>query len=275
MSDEHVIFEVEDEIATITLNRPEARNALSTEMRLGLSSALSTVKDEAGESIKAVILTGAGGAFCAGGDVKGMGNRSVGGVGQRNRMRMGHHGIDDILNIEIPVISLVDGAAAGAGCNLALLADFVLATPRAFFMQAFARIGLVPDWGGFWILPRLVGLQKARELIYTGRRVYAEEAKEIGMIYGVVDQDRAMEEAREFAGRFRHASTAAIGMAKNILNRSFENDLRSLLEMEASAQSLIRNTDFHREAVRRFAEKEPSLYDWEALEKAAGKTAGD
>jgi len=267
MTYKHILFDISDQIATITLNRPEARNALSLEMRADLSKALEAIREGAGDTVKAVILTGAGGAFCAGGDVKRMGGKVENGVEHRKAMRSAHNRIYDILHMEVPVISLVDGPAAGAGCNLALLADFVFATPRAFFMQAFARIGLVPDWSGFYILPRLVGIQRAKELIYTGRRVYAEEAKELGMVLQIVDQENAMAEAREFAGRFRHASTDAIGVSKNILNQSYNQDFRTLIEMEAMGQSLVRDTDFHREAVRRFKDKDTPLYDWEALSK--------
>ena len=265
MSYNHLQLDISDKIATITFNRSEARNALSEEMRLDIEHALAEVKAKAGEEVKAVILTGAGGHFCAGGDVKGMAERKMTPMDHRTRMRSGHHRIYDILHLELPVISLVDGAAAGAGCNIALLADFVFATPRAFFMQAFARIGLVPDWGGFYILPRLVGQQRAKELIYSGRRVYAEEAKELGMVLEVVGQETAMDETREFASRFTHASTDAIGAAKNVLNQSFNLDFRALMELEVYAQCLVRETDFHKEAVRRFRDKEPPLYNWEKL----------
>lgn len=267
MTYRQILFEIQDQIATITLNRPEARNALSAAMREDLSHALEVIKEAAGGEVKAVILTGADGAFCAGGDVKNMAKRDETGIDHRNHMRSSHNRIYDILHLEVPVISLVDGPAAGAGCNLALMADIVLATPRGFFVQSFARMGLVPDWSGFYILPRLVGLQRAKELIYSARRVYAEEAKELGMILDVVNQESAMEQARELAGRFCHASTAAIGVSKNILNQSFNQDFRTLMEMEAMGQSLVRDTDFHREAVRRFKEKETPLYDWEGLSK--------
>ena len=259
----HIRYEASDDIATITLNRPEARNALSLEMRDDLSTALEDIKTRAGDDIKAVIITGAGGAFCAGGDVKGMANSQLTPIEQRNRMRSGHNRIYDLVHLELPVISLVDGAAAGAGCNLALLADFVFATPRAFFTQAFAKIGLIPDWSGFFILPRLVGMQVAKELVFTGRRVQAEEAKELGLVHTVVGQDTAMEEARAFAQRFCDASTSAIGMAKTILNEAPNQDFRTLLEMEAMGQSLVRETEFHREAVRRFKTKETPLFDWD------------
>jgi 2-(1,2-epoxy-1,2-dihydrophenyl)acetyl-CoA isomerase len=267
MSFTHILFEIRDEIATITINRPEARNALSAEMRDDFRVALKTVKEQAGEEVKALILTGAGGAFCAGGDIKGMGSDERTSLGTRQGLRSDHDVIYDFAHIEVPVISLVDGPAAGAGCNLALAADFIFATPRGMFMQAFGRIGAVPDWGGFWALPRLVGMQKAKELIYTARKVGAEEAKEIGLCMDIVSQENGMEEVREYAGRFRNASTAAIGMSKNILNQSYNLDHRTLLELEADAQGMALVTPYHKAAVQRFKDKEPSQYDWEKLSR--------
>lgn len=273
----HTTFDVTDEIATLTLNRPEAKNALSNEMRVEMDAALAECTARAGDDIKALIITGAGGAFCAGGDVKGMGERSKDPVANRSRMRGSHDTMYQLVHVELPVISLVDGPAAGAGANIALSADFVLGTPRAMFMQAFGRIGLVPDWGGFYVLPRIVGLQKAKELVFTARKVYAEEAKELGLLHQIVGQETAMEEARAFAKQLCKASTSAIGIAKNILNQSYNLDHRTLLELEASAQSVARTSAFHAEAVRRFREKEPSLFDWEALqrEQASVKKAAE
>ncbi len=262
---QQVLFEVSDEIATVTLNRPESLNALSPQMSAELDQALAEVKDGAGKEIKVLIMTGAGRAFCAGGDVKSMNAAPRTPQTMRKGLRGMHQRLYNIANLELPVISLVDGVAAGAGANIALAADFVLATPRAMFMQAFGRIGLVPDYGGMFILPRLVGLQKAKELVFTARKVGAEEARDLGMVHSIVSQESAMAEARTFAGRFRHASTEAIGIAKNILNQSFNLDHRTILELEASGQAVCASTDFHQEAVRRFANKEPALFDWEAL----------
>lgn len=264
-----IIFDVTDKIATITLNRPEARNALAPQMRVELAEAMAHIKEKAGEDIKAVILTGAGGAFCAGGDVKSMGSRLNSASKARAALRDDHQKMFDLMNLELPVISLIDGAAAGAGANIALAADFVLATPRGFLMQAFVRIGLVPDWGGMYILPKLIGLQKAKELVFSGRRVYAEEAKEMGLIYDIVGADTAMKDARAFASRFIDAPTQAIGLAKNIMNQSYSHDYKTILEMEAMAQSIARGADFHKEAIKRFAEKKPALFDWESFEKKA------
>ena len=262
-----IIFDVTDKIATITLNRPEARNALAPQMRVELAEAMDHIKKKAGEDIKVVILTGAGGAFCAGGDVKSMGSRLNSASKARAALRDDHQKMYDLMNLELPVISLIDGAAAGAGANIALAADFVLATPRGFLMQAFVRIGLVPDWGGMYILPKLIGLQKAKELVFSGRRVYAEEAKEMGLIYDIVGADTAMKDARSFALRFIDAPTQAIGLAKNIMNQSYSHDYKTILEMEAMAQSIARGADFHKEAIKRFAEKKPALFDWESFEK--------
>ena len=187
-----ILFEIDEGVAVITLNRPEARNALAPVMRQELAHALKTVREKAGEEVRALILTGAGGAFCAGGDVKSMGSRLKSAALAREALRDDHQKMIDLLNIEVPVISLIDGAAAGAGANIALAADFVLATPKGFLLQAFVRIGLIPDWGGMYILPRLVGLQKAKELIFSGRRVYAEEAKQLGLVYDIVSQENAL-----------------------------------------------------------------------------------
>ncbi|MGE0422994.1 MAG: enoyl-CoA hydratase/isomerase family protein, partial [Reyranellaceae bacterium] len=233
-------FEISEEIATVTLNRPEARNALSPEMRRDFDAVLAVLKDKAGTEVKAVILTGAGGAFSAGGDVKGMRTREETPVEMRQRMRGAQARLHDIINLELPVIVVVDGPAAGAGCNLALAGDFILATPRSFFLQAFGRIGLVPDWAGLFLLPRIVGLQRAKELVFSARRLPAEEAKAMGIVYAIHPAETIMAEARKLAGRFRNASTTAIGVSMNALYQSFNKDLRGVLELEAYGQAIAR-----------------------------------
>jgi len=272
----HATFEVEEKVATLTLNRPEARNALSPEMRRDIDAAIDRVKEEAGTGIRALIVTGAGGAFCAGGDVKAMHARSTLGDGKpaansgpsahagRAGMRMAHTRLIELMNLEVPVIMAVDGPAAGGGCNLALAGDFVLASERAVFIQSFVRIGLVPDWNGLFILPRLVGLQKAKELMFTGRKVRAAEAKELGLVHSVHKPEALMPAARKMARKFTRAPTAAIGMMKNLLNQSFHLDPKTMLEFEALAQGTARLEPYHVEAVARFSKKEPALFDWDA-----------
>ncbi|MEM7406879.1 MAG: enoyl-CoA hydratase/isomerase family protein [Pseudomonadota bacterium] len=265
MSEPKVLLEIDDRVATVTLNRPEALNALNSELSEDLTRAIDEIKARAGDSVKAVVLTGAGRAFCSGGDIKSMNNEQRTPEAQRRRLRASHARIQDVMHLELPVVSLVHGAAAGAGANIALAADFVIATPKAMFMQAFGRIGLVPDWGGMYVLPRLVGLQRAKELIFTARRVGAEEALKLGMVTEIVPEAGALAHAQAFARRFAAGSTTAIGLAKNILNQSHNLDLRQLLELEASAQGICVESDFHREAVRRFASKETPLYDWDSV----------
>jgi 2-(1,2-epoxy-1,2-dihydrophenyl)acetyl-CoA isomerase len=164
-------------------------------------------------------------------------------------------------------VAAVDGPAFGGGCNLALASDFLLATPEARFCQVFGRVGLVPDLAGFFLLPRIVGLQRAKELIFSARAVGAEEAKQLGIVYEITPADALMDRALELAGRFRHASTAAIGFAKRALNQSFNLDYHALAEIEAYAQALCINSPYHKEAIARFNNKEQLAFDWERLDR--------
>ena len=262
MSTPPVLTAIADGIGTITLNRPEARNALSKDMRPALAAAVTQMRDD--PQVYAVILTGAGGAFCSGGDISGMLDSTRTGLVFRNNMRELHQWLPELVNMEKPVIAAVDGPAFGAGLSLALAADFVLATRRARFCAVFGRIGLVPDLGAMHMLPRIVGLQKAKELVFTARTVEAEEAKQLGMVFDIVDDGAALTVAAQaLAKRFGDASTAAIGMAKTIMNQSFESDARTLAEMEAYAQSMCRGSPYHQEAIRRFKAKEPLRFDWD------------
>jgi len=262
MSTPPVLTAIADGIGTITLNRPEARNALSKDMRPALAAAVTQMRDD--PQVYAVILTGAGGAFCSGGDISGMLDSTRTGLVFRNNMRELHQWLPELVNMEKPVIAAVDGPAFGAGLSLALAADFVLATRRAKFCAVFGRIGLVPDLGALHQLPRIIGLQKAKELVFTARTVEAEEAKQLGMVFDIVDDGAALTVAAQaLAKRFGDASTAAIGMAKTIMNQSFESDARTLAEMEAYAQSMCRGSPYHQEAIRRFKAKEPLRFDWD------------
>lgn len=261
-------FQVEGAVATLTLCRPEARNALSLQMRAELDDVLPRLKAEAGKGIKALILTGADGHFCAGGDVKAQAARAAGDKGTlmdgRTRLREAHPRLIELANLDMPVIVAVDGAAAGAGFSLALTGDFILASERAFFVQSFGRLGLVPDWNSLYLLPRLVGLQRAKELVFTARRLSAREAMDWGIVHSVHKPGDLMAVAQRMANKLVRASPAAIALSKNILNQSLHLDNRVVLEMEALAQTIARDTDFHREAVRRFAAREPALFDWDA-----------
>ena len=262
MSESPVLVAVQDGVGTITLNRPEARNALNQAMRPPLAAAIAQMRDD--PQVHAVILTGAGGAFCSGGDVSQMMDPARMGMTFRAGMRDLHRWYPELVNLEKPVIAAVDGPAFGAGLGLALAADFVLATRRAKFCAVFGRIGLVPDLGVMHLLPRIVGLQKAKELVFTTRVVGAEEARQLGIVYEVLEDGDALRQAAQaLARRFGEASTAAIGMAKTVMNQAFELDARAMAELESYAQTAARASAYHQDAVQRFRDKQPLRFDWD------------
>jgi len=248
--------------AVLTMNRPEARNALNFPMRDAFAQAIAEVRDDA--SVKAVVLTGAGGHFSAGGDVKGMaagGDRPTDVFASRDSMRAIYRWFDELVDLEKPVIAAVEGSAFGAGLSLALAADFVLASPGAKFCSVFSRIGLVPDLAGLYLLPRAVGLARAKELVYTARVVTAQEARELGIVYEIADDVQAA--ALTLAARFHDAPTGSIGLSKSMLNRTFETQRSDIYAQEATGQALCRESAYHKAAAQRFVDKQPPLYQWD------------
>jgi len=261
MTFEALTYNVQDGIAVVTLNRPKTRNALDIAMRTELAQVVDIMRDDAG--LSACVITGAGGAFCAGGDLKALSEARRPVTTNRKRIQDLHTWFPKLVDLELPVIAAVDGPAFGAGLNLALAADFIVATPRARFCAVFGRIGLVPDLGGFFLLPRIVGLQAAKDLVFTARSIDAEEAKRLGIVKEIVPADELMQHALYFAGHFKNASRTAIGMAKSILNRSSESDQMTLSELESYAQAVCMESDYHRDAVGRFLNKEQLAFDWD------------
>lgn len=253
----------------VTLNRPERRNAFDLEMRQAIGDAVFAARDDA--AVKALVLTGAGAAFCAGGDLSALSSQARPVFGDRERIRRLHPWFRELVHLEKPVIAAVRGPAFGAGFNLALAADFILAAPDARFCAVFGRIGLVPDLGGFFLLPRIVGLQRAKELVFSAREVDAEEALRLGIAYAVHPVTQLLEEALALAARFHGASTEALGIAKSVLNRSFNLDYDTLAELEASAQALALRTEYHQDAVARFLEKKPLAFRWDSSPGPAGR----
>lgn len=263
MTFKKILFSVNNHIALLQLNRPEAKNALDMEMRSEIEEAVALAKDD---NVRVLVITGSGDSFCAGGDIKTM----TGGVSVkqgRQRILALHQWYFHLSNLEKPVIAAVDGPAMGAGFNLALCCDFIFASERAKFCQSFSRIGLIPDLGGLFFLPRIVGLAKAKELMFTGRIIDAYEAKELGIVYQIWPHERLLEEVLRFAERFLDAPTESIGLTKTILNQSFHLDQRALWEMEAYAQAYSFQTPYVQESIRRFLNKEPLSFVWENFEE--------
>lgn len=261
----NIHLEVADNIATITFNRPEARNAFSQDMRVPFLDILQQIRSNS--DIRAVILTGAGGSFCAGGDIKGMDTAYGNPEGALRRMQGVHPLIKQLVELPVPLIAAVDGPAFGAGFSFALTADFVLATPRARFCMAFARLGLIPDCGAFYLLPRVCGLQRAKDLFYSARVIDAEQAQSYDIVYEITPQDGLMERARELAYSFTRSSSLALSLTKSAMAVTLENDLPTMLDLEASGQALALNSPYHQDAAQRFKNKEPILFHWPEKEK--------
>jgi len=257
-----ILYEVSDGIATLTLNRPAQKNALDLVMRNEIAQVVGDIRSDRG--IQALIIAGAGGAFCAGGDIQTMSGQEQTAEEARSRMQDLHRWLEQLLDLDCPVIAAVDGVAYGAGFGLALTADFILASPRARFCLPFLRLGLMPDCGILYTLPRIVGMQRARELIFSTRELGADEARQMGIVYEIQPEEQLAGRAREIALAFTHASPTAIGLTKRALNASLNCELGTLLDMEASGQGIARATEYHRKAAARFITKQAAEFRWPA-----------
>lgn len=247
-----ILCEKSEGVGIITLNRPDTLNALNLLMREEIRLALEDFdKDEA---VRVVVITGAGRAFCSGGDVKEQGT-GFDAISGRARIRNLHRSLMLMVNMEKPIIVAVNGIAAGAGFNLALAGDMIIAAEDARFSQVFINIGFVPDYGGMYFLPRLIGLARAKDLVFTGRMVDAKEAKEIGLVSRVVPKDRLMTDVMEAARTMAQRSPKALAFDKSILNRSLDSDLGTILEMEAFAQGICFQSDEHKQALQKLLDK--------------------
>lgn len=253
-------FTVDAGVATLTLNRPKALNSFTAEMHAEVRVAMAQVSQDA--NIRCLLITGAGRGFCAGQD---LGDRSVtteGGAPDLGESVEKNYNplIRSIMNLPKPVICAVNGVAAGAGSSLALACDIVLAARSASFIQAFCKIGLVPDSGGSWNLPRTVGLARAKGLALLGDRLPAETAAEWGLIWQCVDDDVLLEQAQKMARHFATQPTRALGRIKKLLNESSTNTLYEQTELEKEAMQELGQSEDYREGVAAFMEKRPPVF---------------
>jgi len=259
MSWEFILFHKEDGIGTITLNRPEVLNALGGSMRQEILSALETAVEDS--AVKVIVITGAGKAFCAGGDV----NEFLSGIRPEADLPIDQRPTRDRIVLLIqatgkPVIAAVNGVAAGGGCNLALACDLRIASERARFGEVFVRRGLHPDWGGIWFLPRLVGYAKAAELIFSGEVIDAHEALRIGLVNKVVPHDELPKATKEFAMKFMKSAPIPVALAKKALQNYSRLDLAQALDYERLAQSLCWNSEDREEGMKSFVEKREPVF---------------
>ena len=254
-----ILLTTDGALWTITLNRPDKLNAFTEEMHLAFRAALEVARDD--DTCRAVLLTGAGRGFCAGQD---LGDRDpakgdVPDLGETLR-NFFNPNIRLIRDMPKPTVAAVNGAAAGAGANIALACDIVLAAHGAKFLQAFARIGLIPDAGGSWALTRLVGPARARGLAMLAEPLPAATAAEWGLIWKAVDDDDLMAEARELAGNLANGPTTGLTLTKQAIQAATENTLEEQLELEAELQSRAGTTDDYQEGVTAFLEKRPPRF---------------
>ncbi|MGI9604073.1 MAG: enoyl-CoA hydratase/isomerase family protein [Acidimicrobiales bacterium] len=268
--DEQVRFEIENQVAWITIDRPDRGNALTPECRDRIRDLFESLNGQF--EARAVVLTATGKLFCPGADIsadretvprpEGAPESSVG-EPRRMMLRGQHTLMPAILDCELPVIAAVNGTAAGMGAHLALMCDLVIMSDRAKLIEIFARRGLVPDALGAWILPRLVGLQKAKELMLFADDIPAAEAERIGLCNKVVPADELTETAREWAERLAQGPTKAYMLTKWMLNRSLDVDRRTIAEEESWAVELNNHTADVQEGIASFREKrDPNFRGW-------------
>jgi len=261
MTRRFIRLELEESVARVTLDRPDVLNSFHRPMARELQQALDEIA--ADTQVRAVLLTGAGRAFCAGQDLAevvppdGSPGPEVGQVVAESYNPL----VRRIMALEKPVVCAVNGVAAGAGANLALACDLVVASSQASFIQSFANIGLVPDTGGTFLLPRLVGLQRAKALVFLGERLPAEGALAMGLIHAIHPPETLQTEALALAKQLATRPTLGLGLIKRALHAGLANDLETQLELERELQSVAGRSHDYREGVRAFQEKRPPRFE--------------
>ncbi|MGW4161478.1 enoyl-CoA hydratase/isomerase family protein [Streptomyces sp. NPDC004788] len=257
-----VLHVVENGVSWITLNRPEAMNAVTWEQRERIIALLDEAS--ADPAVRAVVITATGRGFCAGADLRGgpaaQGDRVQGDVARMIR-RGAQRFIGAVLDCEKPVIAAVNGTAAGIGAHLAFACDLVLAAESAKFVEVFVRRGIVPDGGGAYLLPRLIGPQRAKELMFFGDAVAAADAAALGLVNRVVPADELAKTAREWAERLAQGPTRALALTKQLVNASLDTDRATAFAAEAAAQELCMTTRDAREGVAAFVERRTPAYE--------------
>jgi 2-(1,2-epoxy-1,2-dihydrophenyl)acetyl-CoA isomerase len=250
---EAIELKIENNVALISFNRPEVFNSFNREMAFLLQETLDNCAIDV--NVRAIVITGNGKAFCAGQDLKEVTDPDLN-PGFRKILEEHYNPIiQKIRSIEKPIIAAVNGVAAGAGANIALACDIVIASEQASFIQAFSKIGLIPDSAGTFFLPRLIGFQKASALMMLGDKVSAEEALQMGMIYKIYSSSFFEEEVMTLATTLAQMPTKALGLTKRLLNQSMTNNLEQQLQLESNLQIEASSSDDYKEGVTAFVEK--------------------
>ncbi len=266
MNYQAIILEKKENIAIMTLNRPERLNAISPRMTQELLSALDDVDED--DEIRVLVITGAGRGFCSGADVGGMAGGTERGTGtvrgadeiRLGLARSGGRVIPKLQKMQKPTIAMVNGAAVGAGFDLALACDLRVGSENARFMNAFIRIGLFPGWGGTWLYPRVMGLGKALEYLFTGDFIEAKEAEKLGVLNRLVPADELEKETMTLARKIANGPPIAMRLTKLQVYKGLGMDLETALQMAAACETITLTSEDHREGVTAFREKRQATF---------------
>jgi 2-(1,2-epoxy-1,2-dihydrophenyl)acetyl-CoA isomerase len=258
---------VSEGIACLTMTDAPSRNAMTQDLKDDLEEVVRLAATS--DDWRALVITGSPGVFCAGGDLRALTSRrhpdgspvrDVEGI--RRRMSRSHAWFEKLYNLEMPVIAAVDGPAFGAGFSLALACDFIVASPRASFCMAFNRIGALPDLAALYLLPRMIGQRRAKDIMMSARVVSVEEARELGIVHSVLASDEVLERAMAMARSFAQGSPQALAMTKLFTNQSLESDYATMARLEGTGQAACLNSDYFFEAVARFMDRKPPRFNW-------------
>ncbi|MBM7703738.1 enoyl-CoA hydratase/isomerase family protein [Metabacillus iocasae] len=256
MSQQHLLIDYYQSVMVITLNRPDSLNSFSSEMILGLTDALKEAQGN--DDVRAIVLTGAGRSFSAGGDVKTMG-KADGEVVYEHIGKL-NECILTMQQIEKPILAAVHGFAAGAGFNLALACDLIIAADDSKFALSFSKVGLISDGGGSYFLPRLIGPQLAKQFFFTAEPIPAERLYQLGVINQLVKIEALEEEVMKYATMLAQGPVKAYGMQKKIINHALTSTLDEILEQERMTQTLMITTNDHQEGIAAFKEKRKPIF---------------
>jgi 2-(1,2-epoxy-1,2-dihydrophenyl)acetyl-CoA isomerase len=250
---ETVKYEKKDMIAIITLNRPDRLNAINLQMNRDLVDALETAKND--DNVRSIVITGAARAFCAGADV---GEFASGDFSKGDNTRFIHP--YNLFRLSKPIIAAVNGVAVGFGMNLAISCDIVFASENASFGEFFIRMGIIPDMNGSLLLPLLVGVHKAKELIFSGKRIYAEEALRIGLVNQIFPQEELLPKTMEFAQHLAEQAPLALSLSKQAINKGYEKIFDEMLKIEKDYNDICYASEDHKEAAQSFVEKRKPIF---------------
>jgi 2-(1,2-epoxy-1,2-dihydrophenyl)acetyl-CoA isomerase len=252
---ETIIYEKKGMVALITLNRPERMNAINVQMNADLKNSLKVAKEDS--EVRAIVITGAGKAFCAGADVQEFASGKF-----REDIAGGSVTIHpyDFFRLHKPIIAAVNGVAVGFGTNLTLSCDIIYASEKASFGEFFIRMGLIPDMNGSFLLPKFVGIHKAKELIFSGKRIFAEEAMQMGLVNAVFPHEELLPKTMEFANHLTEQAPLALALSKEAVNKGYEKVFAEMLRVETEFNAKCYASEDHREAAKSFVEKRKPVF---------------